>query len=89
MSVFLDEPTANLDPHATDQIEALILKMAKQGVGFIIATHDLGQAKRLAQNVLLLANGAIAEQNNIASFFENPKTEIAKSFIARQLGWRS
>lgn len=87
--IFLDEPTANLDPHATDQIEALILKMAKQGVGFIIATHDLGQAKRLAENVLLLANGVIAEQNNIASFFENPKTEIAKSFIARQLGWRS
>lgn len=87
--IFLDEPTANLDPNATDQIEHLIAQMAKQGVGFIIATHDLGQTRRLSQNILLLANGSIAEQNSTANFFETPKTEVAKSFIARQLGWKA
>lgn len=87
--IFLDEPTANLDPNATDQIETLILEMAKSGIGFIVATHDLGQAKRISDNVLLLANGSIAEQNDISSFFDHPNTDIAKKFISRELGWRN
>jgi tungstate transport system ATP-binding protein len=85
--IFLDEPTANLDPKATDQIESLIKNMAKSGIGFVIATHDLMQAKRLSEKVLLLANGAMAEHSDTGLFFEQPKTDIAKSFIARQLGW--
>lgn len=87
--IFLDEPTANLDPNATDQIEALILDMSRKGIGFIVATHDLGQAKRISDKVLLLANGSIAEQNDISNFFNHPNTEIAKSFITRQLGWQN
>lgn len=87
--IFLDEPTSNLDPNATDQIENLIKNMARSGIGLVIATHDLMQAKRLSHKVLLLANGAIAEHVDTNLFFEQPKSEIAKSFIARQLGWES
>lgn len=86
--IFLDEPTANLDPSATDQIESLIKNMAQNGIGFVIATHDLMQAKRLSRKVLLLANGAIAEYVDTNLFFEQPKSDIAQSFIARQLGWQ-
>lgn len=86
--ILLDEPTANLDPNATDQIEHLILKMSNEGVHFIIATHDLGQVKRLCEHVLLLAQGQVAEYTDTHSFFNAPSSATAQSFIARQLGWQ-
>ena len=57
--LFLDEPTASLDPAATKAVEDIITRTAAGGVKVVMATHDLGQARRLAGDVVFLANGAL------------------------------
>ena len=78
--LFLDEPCANLDPKTTQIIENLIKVVSKSGVKIIIVTHDLFQAKRLANDVLFFHNGEIIEQGKTNSFFTRPKSKEAKDF---------
>ena len=59
--LFLDEPTASLDPAATKSVEDIIARTAERGVKIVMATHDLGQARRLAGEMVLLANGRFVE----------------------------
>jgi len=83
--LFLDEPTASLDPAATKAVEDIIVRTAERGVKIVMATHDLGQARRLAGDVVLLANGGIVEQAAAATFFQAPATATAKRFLAGEL----
>ena len=78
--LFLDEPCANLDPKTTQIIENLIKVVSKSGVKIIIVTHDLFQAKRLANDVLFFHNGKIIEQGKTNIFFRRPKSKEAKDF---------
>ena len=78
--LFLDEPCANLDPQTTKIIEDLIKIVSKSGVKIIIVTHDLFQAKRLANDILFFHNGKIIEHTKTKSFFKNPKSKEAKDF---------
>ena len=78
--LFLDEPCANLDPKITQIIENLIKIVSKSGVKIIIVTHDLFQAKRLANDILFFHNGKIIEHTKTKSFFKNPKSKEAKDF---------
>jgi len=78
--LFLDEPCANLDPKITQIIENLIKTVSKSGVKIIIVTHDLFQAKRLANDILFFHNGKIIEHTKTKSFFKNPKSKEAKDF---------
>jgi len=78
--LFLDEPCANLDPKTTQIIENLIKVVSKSGVKIIIVTHDLFQAKRLANDVLFFHNGEIIEQGKTNIFFTRPKSKEAKDF---------
>jgi len=78
--LFLDEPCANLDPKITQIIENLIKTVSKSGVKVIIVTHDLFQAKRLANDILFFHNGKIIEHTKTKSFFKNPKSKEAKDF---------
>ncbi len=78
--LFLDEPCANLDPKTTQIIENLIKIVSKSGVKIIIVTHDLFQAKRLANDILFFHNGKIIEHTKTKSFFKNPKSKEAKDF---------
>ena len=78
--LFLDEPCANLDPKTTQIIENLIKVVSKSGVKIIIVTHDLFQAKRLANDVLFFHNVEIIEQGKTNSFFTRPKSKEAKDF---------
>ena len=78
--LFLDEPCANLDPQTTQLIENLIKVVSKSGVKIIIVTHDIFQAKRLANDILFFHNGKIIEHTKTKSFFKNPKSKEAKSF---------
>ena len=78
--LFLDEPCANLDPKITQIIENLIKIVSKSGVKIIIITHDLFQAKRLANDILFFHNGKIIEHTKTKSFFKNPKSKEAKDF---------
>jgi tungstate transport system ATP-binding protein len=83
--LFLDEPTASLDPAATKTIEDLIRAVADSGVKVVMATHDLGEARRLADDVMLLHRGRIVETQPAASFFANPQSEQARTFLAGEL----
>ena len=78
--LFLDEPCANLDPQTTQIIEDLIKIVSKSGVKIIIITHDIFQAKRLANDILFFHNGKVIEHTKTKSFFKNPKSKAAKEF---------
>jgi tungstate transport system ATP-binding protein len=83
--LFLDEPTASLDPAATRSVEDLICGIAARGIKVVMSTHDLGEARRLAGEVVLMHRGRIVEANDAASFFDNPKTPDAARFVAGEL----
>lgn len=83
--LFLDEPTASLDPGATQSIEQLLLTASEQGVKVVMSTHDLHEARRLAGDVVLLHRGTIIEAGPAANFFTEPRTELARRFLAGDL----
>ncbi|HEY9079627.1 ATP-binding cassette domain-containing protein [Magnetovibrio sp.] len=85
--LFLDEPTASLDPSATHQIEELIETLHRQGTKIVMTTHDLGQAKRLGDEVLFMHRGRLLEQSAAARFFENPENDLAQAFVKGELLW--
>jgi len=83
--LFLDEPTASLDPAATKSVEDLICGIAARGIKVVMSTHDLSEARRLAGEVVLMHRGRIVEANDAVSFFNNPKTSDAARFVAGEL----
>lgn len=87
--LFLDEPTANIDPPATATIEQLIRRLAAQGIKIVMTTHDLHQARRLAGEILFLHCGKLLEKSPASDFFNQPCTKIARAFIRGDLLIRS
>ncbi|QCI64223.1 ATP-binding cassette domain-containing protein [Phreatobacter stygius] len=85
--MFLDEPSSQLDPGAVRQIEAMLETLAAEGVTLVMATHDLGQARRLAHRVLFFHRGRLIEQGPADAFFASPSTPEARAFIAGELLW--
>jgi tungstate transport system ATP-binding protein len=83
--LFLDEPTASLDPAATKAVEDIVTRIAAEGVKIVMATHDLGQARRLAAEVVFLARGRIVERGASPQFFTSPSTDEARRFLAGDL----
>lgn len=83
--LFLDEPTASLDPAATKQVEDLIAAVAASGVKVVMATHDLGQARRLAGDIVFMAHGRVREHAAAQRFFTVPTTPEARAFLAGDL----
>jgi tungstate transport system ATP-binding protein len=83
--LFLDEPTASLDPYATKTIEDIIHNIAARGVKVVMSTHDLGQARRIAGDIVLLHRGRLIENAPAAKFFESPRTQEARKFVAGEL----
>lgn len=85
--LFLDEPTSQLDPGATRQIEEVIARLAAEGMTILMSTHDLGQARRLSQRVLFLNQGRLIEDAPSVAFFAGPTSADARAFIAGDLLW--
>lgn len=85
--LFLDEPTASLDPGATREIERVIRAFDAAGTKIIMATHNLGQARRLGDEVLFVHQGRILERAPVERFFSQPATEEAAAFIKGELPW--
>ena len=83
--LFLDEPTASLDPAATKAVEDLIRAVAARGIKVVMSTHNLGQARRLAGDIVLMHRGRIVEQAPAETFFTAPRTAEAATFIAGEL----
>ena len=83
--IFLDEPTVNLDGKSKSQIEKLLKQVINNGTKIIMATHDLGQAKRLGNDILFLHHGKLLEVGSVTSFFENPKTKEGLTFLRGEI----
>lgn len=85
--LFLDEPTANLDPGSTREIESLIGQVRASGTKIIMTTHNLGQAKRLGDEILFLTDGRLVERSPVSQFFRQPASAEAAAFIRGELPW--
>lgn len=83
--LFFDEPCANLDPRSTHQVETLIREISQGGTQVILTTHDLAQARRLAGEVLFLANGRVQEHSQAERFFRAPQSAEAGAYLEGQL----
>jgi tungstate transport system ATP-binding protein len=79
--LFLDEPCANLDGHATREIEALLIAANVSGTRIVMSSHDMGQARRLAADVIFMHKGLVHEHGPAERFFTTPSTPEAKAFL--------
>jgi len=83
--LFLDEPTASLDPASTKSVEDIVRAVAAAGVKIVMATHDIGQARRLASDIVFLARGRLVESAPADCFFASPATPEAAAFLRGDL----
>jgi len=85
--LFLDEPSASLDPAATRAVEEIVLKLAARGTKIVMTTHDLAQARRLAGDVVFLHRGQVLEHASAETFFQQPASATARAFLRGELVW--
>jgi tungstate transport system ATP-binding protein len=85
--LFLDEPTASLDPGATHEIEKVIAALHLAGTKIVMVTHNLGQAHRLGDEILFLHQGRLLERTPADRFFRNPASSEAAQFLEGELPW--
>ena len=85
--LFLDEPTANLDPGATREVETIIGQIRASGTKIVMTTHNLGQAKRLGHEILFLSGGRLVERTPVDQFFTKPASAEDDGFIRGELPW--
>ena len=85
--LFLDEPTASLDPAATHAVEQIINAIDAAGTRIVMTTHDLGQARRLGDEVMFLNRGRLLEKALAERFFSEPENDLAQAFLKGELLW--
>jgi tungstate transport system ATP-binding protein len=85
--LFLDEPTANLDPGATREVERIVEQIHATGTKIVMTTHNLGQARRLADEILFMTAGKLTDHAPVERFFTQPSTAEAAAFIKGELPW--
>jgi tungstate transport system ATP-binding protein len=85
--LFADEPTASLDPTATREIEDILFGMDAAGTKIVMTTHNLGQARRLADEIVFLHRGRVVEQTPVGQFFRQPQSAEAAAFMKGELPW--
>lgn len=86
--LLLDEPTASLDPSATEAVERIIREIRTDGAKVLMTTHNLGQATRLADDIIFLAEGRVQEHVAAQRFFAHPQSPAARAFMQGELPWR-
>ena len=79
--LFLDEPTASLDPASCLAIEEIVKDARDRGVRIIFVTHDTGQARRMADDVVFLHGGQVIEHSPADTFFPEPQTQAARDYL--------
>jgi tungstate transport system ATP-binding protein len=85
--LFLDEPTASLDPGAAAEVERIVRAIHAAGTAIVMTTHNLGFARRMADEVVFLHGGRITEQTPAARFFQSPASPEAAQFLKGELPW--
>ncbi len=83
--MLFDEPTSALDPEMINEVLAVMTGLAEEGMTMLVVTHEMGFARRAANRVVFMADGAIVEDTTPADFFENPKSDRAKDFLGKIL----
>jgi tungstate transport system ATP-binding protein len=83
--LILDEPTASLDPASTREVERIIGEIAAAGTRLLMTTHNLGQARRMAEQIVFIDHGRIVEQTPVEQFFNTPQTEAAQRFLKEEI----
>jgi tungstate transport system ATP-binding protein len=83
--LFMDEPTASLDPATTAAIEAIVMRVHQRGTKIVFITHDVGQARRLADDVVFLNRGRLVEHTPANQFFDSPGSREASDYLAGRL----
>jgi tungstate transport system ATP-binding protein len=83
--LFLDEPTANLDPGATREVERIVEQIHSSGTKIVMTTHNLGQARRLADEILFISGGRLVDHQPVERIFDEPATPDAAAIIKREL----
>jgi tungstate transport system ATP-binding protein len=86
--LLLDEPTASLDPSATEAVERIIREIRTEGAKVLMTTHNLGQATRLADDIIFLADGRVQEHEAAPRFFAHPQSPAARAYLQGELPWR-
>ena len=79
--LFLDEPCANLDGHATREIEALLQEASAAGTRLVMSTHDMGQARRLARDIVFMLGGKVHDVGDAETLFTQPATKELAAFL--------
>ena len=82
--LILDEPTASLDPASSREVERIINDIASAGTRILMTTHNLGQARRIAEEIVFIDRGRIVEQTPVAEFFKLPRTTAAQDFLKEE-----
>ena len=83
--LFLDEPTASLDPASVLMIERIVGEARARGVRIIFITHDVGQARRMADDVVFMHRGRIVEHSPAGEFFPEPQSDAARDYLNGRL----
>lgn len=81
-TLFLDEPTSALDPGATQMIERMILRASTRGVRIVMVTHDIGQARRLAADVVMMQGGNVMEHGVAKRVLNTPESPASRRYLA-------
>lgn len=83
--MLFDEPTSALDPEMINEVLAVMSGLAAEGMTMVVVTHEMGFARRAADRVVFMADGAIVEDAPPTEFFDNPRSERAKDFLGKIL----
>ena len=83
--MLFDEPTSALDPEMVGEVLEVMKDLAKQGMTMIVVTHEMGFAKEVADRVIFMDEGVIAEEGTPDAIFNNPQTERLKTFLSKVL----
>ena len=83
--LILDEPTASLDPASSREVERIINEIAASGTRILMTTHNLGQARRIAEEIVFIDRGRIVEQTPVTAFFKLPRTAAAQDFLKEEM----
>ncbi len=83
--MLFDEPTSALDPEMVGEVLEVMRELAKENMTMVVVTHEIAFAKEIANRVIFMADGLIEEEGPAAEFFDNPKSERLKQFLAKVL----
>ncbi|MBZ8177981.1 ATP-binding cassette domain-containing protein [Corynebacterium poyangense] len=83
--MLFDEPTSALDPEMVNEVLEVMADLAREGMTMVVVTHEMGFARRVADRVLFMADGAIVEDSTPEDFFTNPQSDRAKDFLNKIL----